>query len=547
LAGLTVPPWLWVWLAGYLPASVLEVIGSVHILTLMYLDSRYVSGPGIFWIVVCYWLFQVLVDALLVAGVVTVVFPQLRGRWVERRFKLTSDDRPVMAEMQRFVDAHDPSVRLRFSIRADQMARIYPVGWRNARIAVFRPLAVLWHCDREAAQVVLLHEVAHRRQGDQLIVGLGSPFVWLVRIGALAYVLFVLVPAAVYLAAGEVYASSNASTGISLAALIPYVVFLPVTALWLVEFNADRRAVQEIGSGALQRALRAGGGRRAPLAARAIALLSHPPGRLRSAAAGSADTVALMIAWPAALLAFSLILPFAMYAPILPQLKMPHLPWGIYLQEWVHLLLVQGSPVVVATVIALLAWPALAAPWERLWSPGTHPSRHQPWWPYLAAASLPVGMLLFLSLAPIQADPQGNYEAGLARIAQVPCAQVLGMAVGFGTQVSTVETDMNQLSQAASQEDNEEIMAVARRLDSATQAALDNPSPGAAGASYVEAMTDFHTAAQEIMQGHLPGNLPAATNAIEAGLKPLAKAVALIAELQKRCFSSSLPAATPPG
>jgi len=53
-----------------------------------------------------------------------------------------------------------------------EMARIYPVGWRTARIAVFRPLPELWRRDRETAQAILLHEVAHRRHGHQFVVGL---------------------------------------------------------------------------------------------------------------------------------------------------------------------------------------------------------------------------------------------------------------------------------------------------------------------------------------------------------------------------------------
>ena len=96
--------------------------------------------------------------------------------------------------MQLFVGQHDPSIRLRATTRDDQMARIYPVSWRTARIAVFRPLPELWRRDREAAQAILLHEVAHRRHGDQLVVGLASPLVWLMRIWVPAFVVLALAP-----------------------------------------------------------------------------------------------------------------------------------------------------------------------------------------------------------------------------------------------------------------------------------------------------------------------------------------------------------------
>lgn len=49
-------------------------------------------------------------------------------------------------------------------------------------------------------------------------------------------------------------------------------------------------------------------------------------------------------------------------------------------------LLADGRPVVIATMIALLAWPVLAYPWQGLWSAAPRGRDHQPWWPYVAAA-----------------------------------------------------------------------------------------------------------------------------------------------------------------
>ena len=252
---LAMPPWLWVWLA-YLIGTVPEEISTQSWAIAQYrtlsdpgAPSSQVVGHGFFAVGILNWIFAALLYVMLLAGAVTVAFPQLRGRWVEWRFGLASDSRPVMAEMQRFVNAHDPSIQLRFSIRAGQMARIYPAGWRSARIAVFRPLAALWHRDREAAQAILLHEVAHRRQGDHLIMGLGSPLVWLIRIGAPAYVLLVLIPDVVFLAAGAgMMALSTATLAVTFAGEIPTLILLPVTALWLAELNADQQAARAAGS-----------------------------------------------------------------------------------------------------------------------------------------------------------------------------------------------------------------------------------------------------------------------------------------------------------
>ena len=320
LTVLTMPPWLWVWVAGYLLAGMPAAISGMYSGVVPFLghlsSPLQVTDPSL-TVESFSSIFGVLIYAPLAAGAVTVLFPHLRGRWVEWRFELTCDDRRIMTEMQQFVKDHDPSIQLRVSIRGDQMARIYPVGWRSARIAVFLPLTTLWKSDRKAAEAILLHEVAHRRQGDQLIMGLGSPFVWLIRIWAPAYLLFVFIPVMVYfVAGGDTFASFVAVSGGQDAVAIPAEIALPVTALWLAELSADQLAAQEIGADALRRALRAGTGPCASPATRAVTLLSHPPRRLRlrRVAARPAGTVALMAVWPAGLVAWLLILPGAMGA-----------------------------------------------------------------------------------------------------------------------------------------------------------------------------------------------------------------------------------------
>jgi Zn-dependent protease with chaperone function len=558
LTRLTMPPWLWVWLAGYLLAGMPAAISGMYsgvVPFLGHLNSPpQVTDPSL-TVESFSSIFGVLIYAPLAAGAVTVLFPHLRGRWVEWRFKLTWDDRRIMTEMQQFVKDHDPSIQLRVSIRGDQMARIYPVGWRSARIAVFLPLTTLWKSDRKAAEAILLHEVAHRRQGDQLIMGLGSPFVWLIRIWAPAYLLFVFIPVMVYfVAGGDTFASFVAVSGGQDAVAIPAEIVLPVTALWLAELSADQLAAQEIGADALRRALQAGTGPCASPATRAVTLLSHPPRRLRlrRVAARPAGTVALMAAWPAGLVAWLLILPGAMGALTVLALGSPlsHVPGfspgmpdvGLMASS-VHALLVQDRSVVITTALLLLAWPTLAAPWERLWSSGPGPGRHQPWWPYLAAASLPVGMLL-LSLAPLpRTSPQEIFQASLPARPQGACSQVTSWLLRGGlTEPSRAATEFSQLVQARG---NKRVMAAdAWRVDAAIRAALDNPPPGAARPSYVEVMTDFRTATQDMQTG----NIVAAGNAMDDAKSSYTKAIALIVDDMKgHCNYRGLPAATPPG
>jgi Zn-dependent protease with chaperone function len=504
LAGLRTPPWLLVWLV-YLLVEVPAMIGNLS--SIVTLAQGTVPSHAGFSVPAAWWLpvlFAGLIAFMLIAGMVPVAFPQLRGRWVEQRFRLAADDRPVIAEMQRFVDSYDPAIRLRVSLRADQMARVYPVGWRSARIAVFRPLTVLWRYDREAAQAVLLHEVAHRRQGDQLITGLGSPLPWLIRVGAPAYLLLVLGPTAVFLADGAAGTSSfTAGYAATMAGLIPAEVFLPVIALWLAELNADRQAVQVTGPGALRRALQAGAGRRPPWTARAMALLSHPPLRLRLrwAEARPAGTAAVIGAWPVSVFVFVLVLPFVLdAADVIPGGASGDL-WGIVDKATVQGLLSYDMPLIAATAVVLLAWPAAAGPWERLWSPGPLRVRHQPWWPSLAAASLPVGMVL-LSLVPLKPTPQQFVSAVAPTTAPVTCAQtVAGWVAAGGMEKYDVAVEYDQFQIVMAGGSATAKTAALQRLDGQLQTALRNPPPGAARSDYITAIAEFRTATRETMDG----------------------------------------------
>jgi Peptidase family M48 len=528
------PPWLWVWLAGYLLATMPLEISLLHFTIGTYFGHEsalpQVTGDGFIAVERLSLAFDLMIYAVMVAGAASTLFPRLRGRWVEWRFKLAVDDRPVMAEMQRFVSYHDPSISLRVTIQSGQMARIYPVGWRSARIAVFRPLPALWHRDRRAAQAILLHEIAHRRQGDQLIVGLGSPFIMLMRIWVPAYLLFVFIPATIYLTAGRSFlAPFIAFSSIMQAVLVPAAIFLPVTALWLAELGADQMAAHAVGATAVRQALRATAGSRTALTARALALLSHPPRRLRLrlAVARPAGLAGLVAAWPAALAAWLLVLPVALTVPALLLMGFPAALMGADLRAAMHVLLTYARPVVAATAVLLLAWPVLEYPWGRLWSAAPRPRRHQRWWPYLAAASLPIGMLL-ASLLP----PGAGLSAGLtSRQPTGACAQFTSWELGSSqTEEEHVQADVGQLQLGTGR-----ITApAAQHLDGEIRAALDNPPPGAARSLYAEALTGYRTAVTELRAGHRA----TANRAINNATGQVFQAETLLARLGRQCAPS---------
>ena len=496
-AGLAFPPWLWVWLAAYLVPVMPGVIrGNVReIVSGLPWDSLIPPSRAVFTADLLSSIFEVLLYVMVTAGVLGVIFPHLRGRWVERKFKLTTYDRPVVAEMRQFVHEHDPSIRLLVSVRGDQMARIYPVSWRSARIAVFLPFTALWRRDPQAAEAILLHELAHKRQGDQLITGLGSPLVWLVRICVPAYLLLDLIP--------TVIADGTRVAAVS-ALQEPTAILLPVIGLWMAEFGADRQTTQHIGADALQRALREVAGPRASLAARAMTLLSHPPRRLRlrCATAGRVGTAALVAAWPAALVAF-LLIPLALnIAGPAPSGITPALE-GLIRRLVVNGAISGGEPVVIATALVLVAWPALAAPWEWLWSSRKPSGRHQPpWWPYLATAGVPAAMLILASLTPPAPTTQQVIDANLTKGPASVCSTIADWSAGGLGRSGMLTTYLVGFLQALVEGDNRTVVAsAARSVDAEAQVALSNPPPGAARSSYIQMVTDELTAVQDYMHG----------------------------------------------
>jgi Zn-dependent protease with chaperone function len=424
------PPWLWLYVLGYVLQGIPEYVSELR-----YQIAEYTGHGGIspqvtaqmpFTLLRVFAIVAVMPPLLLAVGALACAFPHVRGRWVEWRLGLACDGRAVITEMQRFVDERAPSIRLRVTLRADQMARIYPVGWRTARIAVFRPLPALWHDDRQAAEAILLHEIAHLRQGDQLAVGLGSPFIWLIRIWVPTFVLLVLGPLAIYFGSGGGALAHAVSGQVALQALqIPRVLIVPVASLWLAELGADQLTAQATGPGPLQRALRATARPHASPAARAFALLSHPPQRLRLAMAAPhpATTLALLAGWPTALIA-QLCVTCLAAVPAYLLIGYSLAEVGSALLGGIHEFLSDSRILITAATVLLLAWPLLARPWERLWSPGPRPARRQPLWPYLAAATLPAGMLV-LSFASLQGSHTGGRpSAALLRAKLITSAEL---------------------------------------------------------------------------------------------------------------------------
>ncbi len=536
-AGQLMPPWLWVWLIGDLAVLIPGQISDERYQFAEYTGHGDIAGrltAGIpYNLLFVFGVIATLTYVILAAGAVAALFPHLRGRWVERRFRLAVDDRDVIVEMQDFVSLYDPSIQLRVAISSQQLARIYPAGWRAARIAVFLPLVALWYRDRRAAQAVLLHEIAHRRHGDQFAVGLGSPFTWLIRVWVPAFLLLVLTPIVVYASLGGGLLAQAVSGQGALELLRPAeLLILPVAALWLAELNADEFTTHVAGPDALRHALEPSKVTKAPIAARALALLSHPPHRLRllCTAPRPAATVALLAAWPAALIAqLGLLIIGAFIAYLLIGHKLPDI--GTDLLVGTRQFLTGNRILLITAVILLLGWPVLARPWDWLWSPRRSSAPHQPWRPYLVAAAVPA-VLLAVSFASLPASYTGQSPA------QDACAQLAAWKHSGGMDTKLRADSAVGPAYKATTGPQDAAGAV-RALGSAAAAALRNPPPGAARDSYVTAMTDLSAFVRDVLAGR---TAPAGTE-LANGLTADEKTNSLLAEQIRKC---SFPVQAPP-
>lgn len=393
-----VPPWALLWLAVF----ALAVPGLVRDWWARYVELTAAGswGPELaattsFAILRALTTLGLLPAAVITVGLLAVAVPPLRAAVVERRLRLTAPPRPVLAEIEEFLRAHGATVEVRANLaRQDRLARVYPAGGRRARLAVFGPLVALWRRDREAAEAVLLHEVAHVRTGDHLVLGLGSPFLALIRLWVLAWL--AAVPLAAWAVAVQPAGAMMIAQVLVLLGAVPRLVLLPVGALWLAEFAADRYVVEAGRRDGLLRALalQGGHGGHANRWRRASTLLSHPPVALRCRAvdAGPARTAALLASWPLLVLAqLTVIVAFAVPAYRLTGMSGADVATVVLAHSGGYLL--DSQQIWGPAVLLLLAWPAVARAWTRWWSGIPVDRGDAPAWPALAAAGAVAAVL----------------------------------------------------------------------------------------------------------------------------------------------------------
>jgi Zn-dependent protease with chaperone function len=351
----------------------------------------------------------------LIVGLVTVALPSLRCRRVEKACHPIPPGNGVQQDIQRFVARYTTDVDVRLVPGPGGLARIYPTTLRRARIVVHPPLLRLWFQDRAAAEAILLHEIAHRRQGEHLWVGVGSPFAWLLRIWTVSFLVTSVLPVTMWALADRWWSDLLATA--SLPQLVQdgvgplQLMVFPVAAIWAAELAADDWAARTCGDDAVRAALALG---RERGWRRIFGLLDHPPYWLRRWWIRRPQRLTLMLlTWPIVALAVHYLITAIDTVAIYWLLWHTHQGLPAHIVNGGVVTLSSSRPVTVTALLLFLIWPAISPFWPRLWvtrqarrtGPEQAPGRRPPVPPLFAGAAVAGLLVLGAALPTIPTAP----------------------------------------------------------------------------------------------------------------------------------------------
>ncbi|MCM2466912.1 M48 family metalloprotease [Methanoculleus oceani] len=192
------PPYLWIWLIIFIATfrfnlNFLLILLSDMLSTTPLPGEELVPFGFLFRLANFFEIFPLLI---IIIGVLSLVAPSIRRSYIRRKYGLTDEVQiATIPEISAFIRNYLPDVSiLNNPMRTDQVVFIYPSSFQKAGMGLMGGVMKLWKTDNESARGVLLHEIAHVRNGDTLITGAGSGFRILLNFWPVLFVVTVVVP-----------------------------------------------------------------------------------------------------------------------------------------------------------------------------------------------------------------------------------------------------------------------------------------------------------------------------------------------------------------
>jgi Zn-dependent protease with chaperone function len=390
------PPWLWFWLGVYLITLPNRIINEWFPLLQDVFAGYYtwaVAEAGstpLFQMLRVSNILEIVPSLVVFVGVITLFLPRWRATRIERRYKLSEPASiPAVQEIQTFLAQYAPDIQLRANLtQFDHLAFAYPLGYRKYAIGIFGSLVKLWRSDKKAAQAILLHEIAHCRQGDVLAVGVGSYFEKLLSSWIWLFLLLGLFPLLLFNVGSLVdswqrlsmigpfpyerfisniiyYFLGDIVVSIYLFLYIFSVFIFPLVCIWSSEFNADRFALEtlqydeEVTQALSYLSYTESWGRRLLFG------LSHPPTWLRR---GLSKHYRSLLASAFLILLYPLAYPIKILtllaSVLIPELMFSIEDVGQTFNIAIQAMLSSVTSIWVAMAVCLLIWPLIAPYWE---------------------------------------------------------------------------------------------------------------------------------------------------------------------------------------
>jgi len=182
------PPWLWVWIVLFVlsvPDWFSHFRGSMRALLAIEGAMPDYGSPFVRLVLTPTFL-EVLPTAVLTLGIVILLIPWLRALLIERRDHLSEMPvdypSPIILEIGDFIRQHVPHAKIKVRLaNSKRLASVYPASFHHDVIVIFGGLVRIWRLNRAEGEAILLHELAHHQRRDAIIVGVGSPLVYIVR------------------------------------------------------------------------------------------------------------------------------------------------------------------------------------------------------------------------------------------------------------------------------------------------------------------------------------------------------------------------------